>query len=383
MNPDLDSMDEWLELNVLIKYEEEKNAHYKQLSAAEVLVHLRQHLTALRMSHPKGDNVRPVTGDGIRFFWHTQKGSPLHKSLITLVKARGRTGLKECCIEGIELRVKSIARPAGPLLLPASSRGDSFSNRAPIDSPVKKRTNEMHDNAQEFLDGLRLEPRPVPLASLQRSPSIASSTRSSRHEIPSVIKHEMSATPERDAMELLESQNSDVNMELVEESESEDMIIDDEDIVSFSPIPGLTVFPMSETIRTEPAAAEPLAPFDVQPTLRESDMPLVHQLSMALLDIRQEVASGLVKERAILQALKIFNAPDIPTTESPEDGFIAKVRLQMLKSDLENVRLKREAVEASIKEIGKECRAPFVCPALMDAFIGVSRLSTQALGAEN
>lgn len=74
MNPDLE-VSMWLELNARIIYEAEKNAHYKQLSAAEVLVHLRQHLTALRMSHPKADNVRPVTGDGIRFFWHTQMNS--------------------------------------------------------------------------------------------------------------------------------------------------------------------------------------------------------------------------------------------------------------------------------------------------------------------
>lgn len=45
--------------------------------------------------------------------------------------------------------------------------------------------------------------------------------------------------------------------------------------------------------------------------------PIVEQLSRALQDIRKEVASGLVKEAALLQALKKLGAPDI-TVRSAE-----------------------------------------------------------------
>jgi deoxyhypusine synthase len=57
--------------------------------------------------------------------------------------------------------------------------------------------------------------------------------------------------------------------------------------------------------------------------------------------------------------------------------------MQMLKTDLENTLAKRRSVEESVKEIARERRAPFLCPALMDAFIGISRLSTHVLVADD
>jgi len=56
-----------------------------------------------------------------------------------------------------------------------------------------------------------------------------------------------------------------------------------------------------------------------------------------------------------------------------------KTRLKEVERDLENERHMRLKAEASLQDIRRECKAPFVVPALLDAFISISNLTTQAL----
>lgn len=49
---------------------------------------------------------------------------------------------------------------------------------------------------------------------------------------------------------------------------------------------------------------------------------------------------------------------------------------------MESLRLKRRAVEDAIKDVARERRPPFVYPALIDAFVGISRLTTRVLADE-
>ncbi|KAJ7444554.1 hypothetical protein B0H11DRAFT_437990 [Mycena galericulata] len=168
-------------------------------------------------------------------------------------------------------------------------------------------------------------------------------------------------------------------------------------VMSPSPIPGLITFPLRAANFDDGMDVDPLAPSEIQlGAPGESDTPTdtlaIEQLSKTLMDVRKEVASHIIKERAILLALKTFDSTSAPVKElanpaldipSPENVFIAKIRLQLLKNELQNARSKRVVVEQSVKEIAKEGRAPFICPALMNAFIGVSRLSAEALRAED
>ncbi|KAJ7220682.1 hypothetical protein GGX14DRAFT_202876 [Mycena pura] len=153
-----------------------------------------------------------------------------------------------------------------------------------------------------------------------------------------------------------------------------------------SPIPGLGTLPIHNTvvkIKTE----EPSTDVHV-PKLIDSIIPTAEQLSAELLDIRQEIAANLIKEQTIIQALKILNA-DIPEPDHAsrqpsvsEAVFIEKVRLQSLQRQMESLRLKRRAVEDAIKDVARERRPPFEYPALIDAFIGISRLTTRVLANE-
>jgi len=60
-----------------------------------------------------------------------------------------------------------------------------------------------------------------------------------------------------------------------------------------------------------------------------------------------------------------------------------ELRLQtmQLKLDLEQER--RAAAEQSLKDIERECREPFVVPALLKAFITISQISSAAADGVN
>ncbi|KAJ6598215.1 hypothetical protein DFH09DRAFT_1356543 [Mycena vulgaris] len=372
-----------LELSIIIKYDAQKmKSYYTQLdNPADTIARLRPHLTALKMPHPKQDNVHPIGEDSILFTWTTPNNSQLQKQVTQAILDYKRTlvnaysVVKTYFIESIEMTVKPADRYAtAPLLLPTSSRRDSFSTSAPVDSPLNP--SGMYDEAQQFLDELQLDPGPVPLAS--RATSVPSSTCSSRNETPPRIKHEVADLVAANSMEFLEADCLD----LVTPDPcpltpgSEDMVL--------SPIPGLATLPNSDTIVVD---EPPVSVSDVERAPLGGDIPLVHQLSTALLDIRKEVASDLIKADAICQALRILDAPDIPEPLSElsllEKDFVTRIRLQLLQSELEHARLRRQAVEEAIRDITRECRPPFVCAALIDAFVAVSQLTTQALGDED
>jgi hypothetical protein len=63
-----------VKLVVFIKYEPHKMDEYWRLPSGSTIVWLRRHLTALRLGHPKSDNVELVV-DGVRMYWETKDQS--------------------------------------------------------------------------------------------------------------------------------------------------------------------------------------------------------------------------------------------------------------------------------------------------------------------
>jgi hypothetical protein len=69
-----------VELHVQIKYlikpgKGRKASGYAQLSVDGTIERLREHLIALKMPHPRRENVLLFALDDIRFSWETQEGS--------------------------------------------------------------------------------------------------------------------------------------------------------------------------------------------------------------------------------------------------------------------------------------------------------------------
>ncbi|KAJ7312928.1 hypothetical protein DFH08DRAFT_896213 [Mycena albidolilacea] len=268
-----------------------------------------------------------------------------------------------------------------PLVLPTASQGNDLNTNA-FPAVAKEGEIEMRDQAQEFLDALKLCPfealekrvlsDAVPAETLRAS-SIASSIQSSHHEplesvAPDVVEE----------MSILDVGN----FSCVSSPGSMSMVISSSP--DLSPIPGLAALPMVQDPNTERAFM-----LDVQHVPKESDSPAILQLSMTLQGVRKEIEADLIKEKAILLALENLDV-DVselvdpsPDPASPESDFIAKVRVEMLRTELEKMLERRRDVELSIREIAMERRPPFVSPALMDTFIGISRLSTHVLGDDD
>jgi hypothetical protein len=58
---------------------------------------------------------------------------------------------------------------------------------------------------------------------------------------------------------------------------------------------------------------------------------------------------------------------------------VAKKTFQMVEQDLKEERRRRMYAEATLKDVERECREPFVVPALLDAFITISKITSQAV----
>jgi hypothetical protein len=54
-------------------------------------------------------------------------------------------------------------------------------------------------------------------------------------------------------------------------------------------------------------------------------------------------------------------------------------RVNILQDMLEKERKERLEAEAALKDVERECREPFVVPALLESFIAISRLTGESL----
>jgi hypothetical protein len=63
-----------------------------------------------------------------------------------------------------------------------------------------------------------------------------------------------------------------------------------------------------------------------------------------------------------------------------EEHFIKAMesRIRKLEQDLDTERRMRLEAEDVVRDIRRECKTPFIVPGLLDAFIKLSRLTTQA-----
>jgi hypothetical protein len=108
-----------------------------------------------------------------------------------------------------------------------------------------------------------------------------------------------------------------------------------------------------------------------------SDISKFHHLTRASCEIRRRINADSVQDASIISELKRLNAPYIPGPLKIAD-LAMEGRLRKLEEDLETERMLRLEAEDVVNDIRRECKAPFVVPGLLDAFIKLSRLTTQA-----
>ncbi|KIJ94941.1 hypothetical protein K443DRAFT_683374 [Laccaria amethystina LaAM-08-1] len=145
--------------------------------------------------------------------------------------------------------------------------------------------------------------------------------------------------------------------------------------------PTIPIATSSSLATSSPLASTSLAAITGRPP-NSSDLPKIQTLSRELWDIRRKLTAEGVRESAVLDKLKLLHASYVPepmSASSDRTLQALKTRLRKVEKDLENERHLRMKTEATLQDIRRECKAPFVVPALLDAFISISNLTTQAL----
>ncbi|KAG7089410.1 hypothetical protein E1B28_011098 [Marasmius oreades] len=116
---------------------------------------------------------------------------------------------------------------------------------------------------------------------------------------------------------------------------------------------------------------------------RSSGTSSVYELVYELTEIRKQLATGLKQEAAIIDELKRMHSqapgPSPNTITAAGSELVVTARLQMIEEQIETERQRRRAAEDSLSNIQRECREPFMVPALLDAFVMISKLSTQVM----
>lgn len=62
---------------------------------------------------------------------------------------------------------------------------------------------------------------------------------------------------------------------------------------------------------------------------------------------------------------------------------VIKARLAMVEKELLDEKRRRAEVESALQDVERECREPFVVPALLQAFVSISKLTTEALSSKS
>jgi len=109
-------------------------------------------------------------------------------------------------------------------------------------------------------------------------------------------------------------------------------------------------------------------------TNKSSDIPVVQRSTG-----ERQITAGSLRYAATTSELKERNSAFIPS--HPKTGLAdaaLEERLKKLEQELAAERRLRLEAEAIVEDIRRECKAPFVVPGLLDAFIKLSRLTTQA-----
>lgn len=110
-----------------------------------------------------------------------------------------------------------------------------------------------------------------------------------------------------------------------------------------------------------------------------SDIPRIQRLTRESCDIRRQINADSVRYANITSELKQLKAPYIPgPLKTRIQDSILEGRIKKLEQDLDTERRLRLEAEDVVTDLRRECKAPFIVPGLLDAFIKLSRLTTQA-----
>ncbi|KAG6909771.1 hypothetical protein DXG01_015487 [Tephrocybe rancida] len=103
----------------------------------------------------------------------------------------------------------------------------------------------------------------------------------------------------------------------------------------------------------------------------------VEELKRELCDARRQIEAGVVREATIILEIVALGS-SVPTRETAEESMLRE-RLQAVEAELRAETKLRIEAEAALTDFQRECREPFLVPAMIDVFETISRLTTQVM----
>ncbi|KAJ6618192.1 hypothetical protein B0H10DRAFT_1268191 [Mycena sp. CBHHK59/15] len=393
-----------LELTVTITY---TGAKARIASTAEAIPAILQDLKRLDIPRPRRSNVTVVFPGTVRFFWVAGADSQIHRDLVRQIRPK-KSGavahnalLEGLSIDHISLResIASEATIARQKEYAYGSRDIRHPDAGPRPTPIdvdssrqfasRESMGTHQEDAKQILD--QIASSQASSFNASRADSIASSFASGSrpkygNQPPNVqIKSEPLA--EVPIPPFVGNFNSPMNKNLKIPK------------TSHSTTPGATSgrYPGwgggEEEMQIEtpsPAPSRQLSGANLRiqrnrytsipdPRPRTPQDPSIQNLRRELWDVRRQLTADLAREMTILQNLKDLGADETASKSSSlGSDFASKALMQNLEAELQHERKERKRLELIVEDIRRECREPFVVPALLDAFVSISNLTTQS-----
>ncbi|KAL0565983.1 hypothetical protein V5O48_016036 [Marasmius crinis-equi] len=313
----------WVTNTVRITYSGIKATFISPDDPTGALEILRRDLKTLKLPQPPTGNTSVVALGMMEYFWSISEDSPLSRQLNQLLRTPLDPQLEESfrtvSIENMQLMSKFLPKPP---LIPESPSYNSRTQSAENKSRLRSHMTWTRPGLQPRDE--KQETKKVPVA-----------------------LHDQ-------ALEFLNDIKRDIESQSAESTSVPPR--------SRSPTPP-TSFPLVRV----PPPRKPPHPADA--------------LVTELIDIRKKLIADLTTEKQLIEELKLLNAPNIPEPSpsgmmSAGSELVFKARLKLVEEQIEEERMKKRIAENTMRECHSRGTGPFVVPALLDAFVMLSKLSS-------
>ncbi|KAK0443122.1 uncharacterized protein EV420DRAFT_1485098 [Desarmillaria tabescens] len=300
-----------------------------------VIKKLRKDLTSLNIPLPKVSSIKIPTKGVVKFYWKTELGSPFHEILKSRISDASRQQMSKLSISAITLKEpkkktnpppRPVAHHSPPSVL--ISQMTTIPQSA-LDAPSQLFPSD-HTRIAQMDVPYSQYTMPGPVPSQSEVPVPMSSEMPGPYSIP-VHQPETLSLPQSTPLEEVTS-----------------VVIGKRTSHSVSPPPS------AKRCRSR-------SPSD------DDELSLLHELG----SLDEAMMFLAARQSRIREKLK-----DMGVQTVPEPNFLSRDQFEL---EIEAERKQRIECETVLMDIRRECRVPFIVPALFDAFIDISKLTTAAV----
>ncbi|KAK0186432.1 hypothetical protein F5146DRAFT_1124229 [Armillaria mellea] len=338
-------------LTVRVTYLPPKAAMFTPEDLTAAIVILRRDLTSLGIPHPKAYTIKILFRGVVRFCWETEIHSPLHVLLVKKITNMSQEELSERTISKMTLKQepnKKLDPPPAPKTtylhshhIPDSvlSSQDFFPHSGPIP--------ERHPGESRFGSSSQLY--------ASNSTPWTDTSRSYLQYTESVPTYFETFNPYPHQLEPPSQPQSPISR--VKEEDTS-VVIGKRTSRSVSPPPS------AKRSRS-------------RSPLNDDESSLLHELG----SLSEELKHLVARQTRIREKLKDMGAQSVPEPDFLCSTIAFRDEVRDLELEIEAERKQRIEYETVLTDIRRECRVPFIVPALFDAFIDISKLTTAAMAS--